>query len=33
MSDLPQMSPATRIVDAVQDALRDAIFGGSLRAG
>ena len=33
MSDLPQLSPATRIVDAVQDALRDAIFGGSLRAG
>jgi DNA-binding GntR family transcriptional regulator len=28
-----QMSPATRIVDAVQDALRDAIFGGTLRAG
>jgi DNA-binding GntR family transcriptional regulator len=33
MSDLPQLSPATRIVDTVQDALRDAIFGGSLRAG
>jgi DNA-binding GntR family transcriptional regulator len=33
MSDLPQMTPATRIVDAVQDTLRDAIFGGSLRAG
>jgi DNA-binding GntR family transcriptional regulator len=33
MNELPQMSAATRIVDAVQDALRDAIFGGSLRAG
>src|SRR5882724_1876435 len=33
MSDLPQMSPAIRIVDAVQDMLRDAIFGGTLRAG
>jgi len=33
MSDLPQLSPATRIVDTVQGALRDAIFGGSLRAG
>jgi DNA-binding GntR family transcriptional regulator len=33
MSNLPQLSPATRIVDTVQDALRDAIFGGSLRAG
>src|ERR1700746_3157817 len=33
MNELPQMSPATRIVDAVQDALRDAIFGGTLRAG
>jgi DNA-binding GntR family transcriptional regulator len=33
MSDLPQLSPATRIVDTVQDALRDAIFGGTLRAG
>ena len=33
MSDLPQLAPATRIVDAVQDTLRDAIFGGSLRAG
>jgi DNA-binding GntR family transcriptional regulator len=33
MNDLPQLSPATRIVDTVQDALRDAIFGGSLRAG
>jgi len=33
MNKLPQMSPATRIVDAVQDALRDAIFGGTLRAG
>src|SRR5215475_11209851 len=33
MNKLPQMSPATRIVDAVQDAVRDAIFGGTLRAG
>src|SRR5258705_13311379 len=33
MSDLPQLAPATRIVDAVQDTLRDAIFGGELRAG
>ena len=27
------MSPAIRIVDAVQDMLREAIFGGTLRAG
>ena len=33
MSDLPQLAPATRIVDSVQDTLRDAIFGGALRAG
>jgi DNA-binding GntR family transcriptional regulator len=33
MTDLPQLSPATRIVDTVQAALRDAIFGGALRAG
>jgi DNA-binding GntR family transcriptional regulator len=33
MSDLPQMTTSARIVDAVQDTLRDAIFGGTLRAG
>jgi DNA-binding GntR family transcriptional regulator len=33
MNDLPQLAPATRIVDSVQDTLRDAIFGGALRAG
>src|SRR5258708_3346225 len=33
MSDLPQLSPATRIVDTVQAALRSAIFEGELRAG
>jgi DNA-binding GntR family transcriptional regulator len=33
MNELPRLSPATRIVDTVQDALRDAIFDGSLRAG
>jgi DNA-binding GntR family transcriptional regulator len=33
MNDLPQLARTTRIVDTVQDALRDAIFGGSLRAG
>jgi DNA-binding GntR family transcriptional regulator len=31
--DLPVLAPAGRIVDAVQDTLRDAIFGGKLRAG
>src|SRR5262245_31896745 len=33
MSGLPQLSPATRIVDTVQDTLREAILSGSLRAG
>ncbi len=33
MSDLPQMTTSARIVDSVQDTLRDAIFGGALRAG
>jgi DNA-binding GntR family transcriptional regulator len=33
MTDLPQISTTTRLVDAVQDTLRDAIFGGTLRAG
>jgi DNA-binding GntR family transcriptional regulator len=33
MSDLSALSPSGRIVDAVQEALREAIFGGTLRAG
>src|SRR5215470_13002902 len=33
MTELPQMTTAARIVDSVQDTLRDAIFGGALRAG
>jgi DNA-binding GntR family transcriptional regulator len=33
MSELSALSPSGRIVDAVQDALRQAIFGGTLRAG
>jgi DNA-binding GntR family transcriptional regulator len=33
MTDLPQIAQTGRIVDAVQDTLRDAIFGGALRAG
>jgi DNA-binding GntR family transcriptional regulator len=33
MSELSALSPSGRIVDAVQEALRQAIFGGTLRAG
>src|SRR5882672_7854975 len=33
MTELSALSPSGRIVDAVQDALREAIFGGTLRAG
>jgi DNA-binding GntR family transcriptional regulator len=33
MSELSALSPSGRIVDAVQEALREAIFGGTLRAG
>src|SRR3954452_23719806 len=33
MTDLPVLNTATRIVDTVQGALRDAIFHGTLRAG
>jgi DNA-binding GntR family transcriptional regulator len=33
MDALPALSPASRIVDAVQGALREAIIAGTLRAG
>src|SRR5947207_13227985 len=33
MTDLPVLGGTARIVDTVQDALREAIFRGTLRAG
>jgi DNA-binding GntR family transcriptional regulator len=33
VSDLPVLTPATRIVDSVQESLRAAILSGALRAG
>ncbi len=33
MSELPVLTPASRIVDVVQDALREAILTGALRGG